>query len=106
MSPQQEEQLVKAKGPETVGAGVMRAPGADVAEYSLTETPEQGNSRLIVPLSDDKQVTLVRTSVRRTDKGVIWRGTVADTTRRRSCSGGRMRDSMVYSATGVAFTPS
>jgi Metallo-peptidase family M12 len=79
VSPQQEEQLTKAKGPETVGAGLMRAPGAAVAEYALTETPEQGNSRLIVPLSDEKQVTLVRTSVRRTDKGVIWRGTVADT---------------------------
>jgi hypothetical protein len=79
MSRQQEEELAKAKGPETVGAGLMRAPEAAVAEYALTETPEQGRSSLIVPLSDGKQVTLVRTAVRRTDKGVIWRGEVADT---------------------------
>jgi hypothetical protein len=79
MSRQQEEELAKAKGPATVGAGLMRAPEAAVAEYALTETPEEGNSRLIVPLSDDNQVTLVRSSVSRTDKGAIWRGTVANT---------------------------
>ena len=62
-----------------VSVGVMRAPEAAVAEYAMTETPDQGNSSIIVPISDDRQVTLVRTSATRTDKGVIWRGKVTDT---------------------------
>jgi hypothetical protein len=45
----------------------------------LTETPEQGNSTIVVPISDSQEVTLMRTSAERTDKGIVWRGTVADT---------------------------
>ena len=79
MSNEQKEALARAKeAPAAVSAGVMRAPEAAVAEYALTETPEQGNSRLIIPVGD-QQISLVRTSARRTDKGVIWRGTVEDT---------------------------
>jgi hypothetical protein len=78
MSKEQQEELARAKqAPEAVSAGVMRAPEAAVAEYALTETPEQGNSRIIIPLGD-QQISLVRTSAIRTDKGVVWRGTVAD----------------------------
>jgi len=79
LSSEQKQQLARAKeAPEAVSAGVMRTPEANVAEYALTENPEQGNSSLIIPLGD-QQVHLVRTSAMRTDKGVIWKGTVADT---------------------------
>src|SRR5215475_16215094 len=80
MSTQQQEQFARAKeSTGMVAVGAMRAPEAAVAEYALTETPEQGNSTIIVPLSGDRQVALVRTNAERTDKGVIWRGKVADT---------------------------
>jgi hypothetical protein len=80
MSPAQKEMMAKAgRSHETVGTALMRAPEAGVAEYALTENPEQGNSRIVIPFSDDRQITLVRASATRTDKGVIWRGTVADT---------------------------
>jgi hypothetical protein len=45
----------------------------------LTENPEKGHSRIIIPFSEDQQISLVRTSATRTDNGVIWRGTVEDT---------------------------
>jgi len=79
LSREQNQELARAKeSREMVSAGVMRAPEAAVAEYALTENPEQGNSSLIIPLGD-RQVHLVRTSATRTEKGVIWKGTVADT---------------------------
>jgi len=80
MSAEQKEQMARAvESTGMVSVGVMRAPEAAVAEYALTETPEQGNSTIIVPISDDRQIALVRTSAKRTDKGVVWRGKVADT---------------------------
>ena len=80
MSGQQQEELSRAQqSPETVGVGVMRAPEAAVAEYALTESPDQGHSRIVIPISEDRQISLVRASASRTDKGVIWRGTVTDT---------------------------
>src|SRR5262245_21151421 len=80
MSAEQKEQMARAKeSTGTVSVDVMRAPEAAVAEYALTETPEQGNSTIVVPISDDRQVSLVRTSAARTDNGVVWRGKVADT---------------------------
>ena len=80
MSPAQKEMLGKAgRSSAEIGTSLMRAPEAAVAEYALTETPEQGNSRIVIPFSDDQQIALVRTSAQRTDKGVVWRGTVADT---------------------------
>src|SRR5215475_14723916 len=80
MSTQQEEQLARAReSTGMVAVGAMRAPEAAVAEYALTETPEQGNPTIIVPISGDRQIALVRTSAERIEKGVIWRGKVADT---------------------------
>jgi hypothetical protein len=32
----------------------MRAPDAAVLEYALTETPEQGNSTIIVPTNGEQ----------------------------------------------------
>jgi hypothetical protein len=80
MSTEQSEQLARAKeSTAMVSVGAMRAPEAAVSEYALTETPEQGYSTIVVPISGDRQVALVRTSANRTDKGVVWRGKVADT---------------------------
>ena len=79
MSRIQEEALAKARQtPETVGATVMRAPEAAVAAYALAGEPDDATSRIVIPIGDNQQVTLVRTSMERTDKGVIWRGTVED----------------------------
>ena len=36
-------------------------------------------SRIVIPISDNQQITVVRTEAIKTDKGVIWRGTVEDT---------------------------
>ena len=36
-------------------------------------------SRIVIPISDNQQITVVRTEATSTDKGVIWRGTVEDT---------------------------
>ena len=80
MSPAEKEMVAKVgRSRELVGTALMRAPEAAVAEYALTESPEQGNSLIIVPLGENQQISLVRTSATRTDKGVIWRGKVADT---------------------------
>ena len=80
MSSGQQEELARAKHSlGVVGVGAMRAPEAAVAEYALTQTPEQGDPRIVVSISGDRQITLVRASATRTDKGVIWRGNVADT---------------------------
>jgi hypothetical protein len=80
MSREQKEALARAKESHgMVSVGAMRAPEAAVVEYAMTETPDQGNSTIIVPIGDERQITLVRTSATRTDRGVIWRGKVADT---------------------------
>src|SRR5262245_4885007 len=80
MSTEQKGQLARAReSTGMVSVDVMRAPEAAVAEYALTETPELGNSTIVVPISDDRQASLVRTSAMRTDNGVVWRGKVADT---------------------------
>jgi hypothetical protein len=79
MSSEQKEELERARqSPGTISVDAMRAPEAAVAEYALTETPEQGHSGIIIPFGD-QHIDLVRTSATRTDKGVVWRGTVADT---------------------------
>jgi hypothetical protein len=76
----QEEAVANAKrSAETLGVTVMRAPEAAVAEYALTAGSEDKTSRILIPISDDQQVTIVRDKFTRTGKGVIWRGTVEDT---------------------------
>jgi hypothetical protein len=57
----------------------MRAPEAAVAEYALIGGPEDGMSRIVIPISDNQQITVARTKAARTEKGVIWRGIVEDT---------------------------
>jgi hypothetical protein len=80
MSAKQKEVLENAaRSPARIGTSLMRAPEVAVAEYALTETPEPGHSRILIPFSDDQQISLMRTSATRTDKGVIWRGMVEDT---------------------------
>jgi hypothetical protein len=87
----QEEVLARARqSPATVGTGVMRASEAAVTEYALIgsgNTPgmasgttlDDGMSRIVIPISDGKEITVVRTKARQTEKGVTWRGTVEET---------------------------
>ena len=80
LSTEQKGRLARAKeAPAMVSVDAMHAPEAAVSEYALTETPEQGNSTIEVPISGGQQVALVRTSANRTDKGIVWKGKVADT---------------------------
>jgi peptidyl-Asp metalloendopeptidase len=80
LSRAQEEVLAKDRqSSETVGIGVIRAPAAAVAEYALIGGPDDGMSRVVIPVSDNQQITVVRTEAVKTAKGVIWRGTVEDT---------------------------
>jgi hypothetical protein len=80
MSPAQREDLAKArKSQGTVGIGVIRAPAAAVAEYASTARPDDEMSRIVIPIGDNQQITVVRTEAIKTAKGVIWRGTVEDT---------------------------
>jgi metallopeptidase family M12-like protein len=79
-SPAHQEILARAKqSPETVAVGVMRAPETAVAEYALIGGPDDGKSRIVIPISDNQQITVARTKAARTEKGVIWRGIVEDT---------------------------
>jgi hypothetical protein len=80
MLPAQKDILTRAgRSSKTVGTMLMRLPEAAVAEYALTGGPDGETSRLVIPVSDDRQITIIRSSTSRTEKGVIWRGTVADT---------------------------
>jgi hypothetical protein len=80
MSPDEERALANAGRPaEMVGITVMRAPEAAVAEYALTGGQEGGTSRLVIPITDNRQISVVRTNTIRTDKGVVWKGVVEDT---------------------------
>ena len=91
VSRSQEDVLANAKrSPATVNIGLMRTPEPAVAEYALTGSgeapgaadstaPDDGMSRLIIPISDNQQITVVRTKARHTEQGVTWRGTVEET---------------------------
>jgi hypothetical protein len=79
-SPAQQEMLTRAwQSPEAVAIGVMRAPEGAVAEYALIGGPEEAISRIVIPISDNQQITVLRAKAVRTEKGVIWRGIVEDT---------------------------
>jgi hypothetical protein len=80
LAPAQQEALAKAgRSKETVGISLMRAPEAAVAEYALTGGQDDATSRLVIPISDNQQLTVTRSRVIPTDKGVIWIGAVEDT---------------------------
>ena len=79
----------KAKSPETVSVGVLSMPDAAVAEFALTRfeqqvgtkgakgPPEDRYAKVVLPLSETSQVTLVRKRPPVvTDKGVTWFGEV------------------------------
>jgi hypothetical protein len=74
---------------EFVGIDLVRAQTAAVAEYALNigaDTPVQPGSapppntvsRILIPVGDGGQVTVQRTEARRTDKGLLWHGTVEE----------------------------
>ena len=76
---EQEAVAGASRSPETVGITLTRAPEAAVAEYALTGTSEDGMSRILIPISDNRQIGIVRNKLVRTERGVIWRGTVEET---------------------------
>jgi peptidyl-Asp metalloendopeptidase len=80
MSRPQREFLAKARqSPETSNIGVIHAPAAAVAEYALTGGPDDGMSRIVIPISDNQEITVARGQAVKTANGVIWRGAVEDT---------------------------
>jgi hypothetical protein len=79
MSSGREHTLAESRSSEMTGANVVRAPEAAVTEYAFAGGPGDGQSQIVIPIGEDKQVTVVRTKVIRTNKGVIWRGVVQDT---------------------------
>lgn len=87
MSPAQEQVLAKAsRSPEAVSVDVMRTGENEVTEYALTGSgktpgtaPDDGLSRIVIPIGNNQQTTIVRTTAFQTDKGVTWRGTVEET---------------------------
>ena len=80
LSREQENAIASARqARETLGVTVMRASEAAVAEYALTGGPDDGSSRIVIPIGTSQQITVVRNTAVRTDKGVLWRGAVEDT---------------------------
>ena len=76
----QENAIASARqAPEMLGVTVMRASEAAVAEYALTGGPDDGSSHIVIPVGTNQQITVVRNTAVRTDKGVLWRGAVEDT---------------------------
>ena len=82
----------KAKSPETVSIGVLSMPDAAIAEFALTRfeqqvgtkgakgPPEDRYAKVVLPLSETSQVTLVRKRPPVVgEKGVTWFGEVEGT---------------------------
>jgi hypothetical protein len=81
-----------SRSPETVKVGVLRMPDAAVAEHALTRfeqqvgtkgqggPPEDRYAKVVLPLSESKDITLVRKApVVKTERGVTWSGEVEET---------------------------
>jgi hypothetical protein len=93
LSPTQQAMIdKKTASPETVGVGVLSMPDAAVAELALTRfeqqvgtkgakgPPEDRYAKVVLPLSETSQVTLVRTRPPvGSAKGVTWFGEVEGT---------------------------
>ena len=70
------------KAPETVNLGMLKLPEPAVVELALkTEGSAQDRfARVVLPLSDDKDITLVRTAPTvKTEGGFTWNGQVEET---------------------------
>jgi hypothetical protein len=62
--------------PGTVSVGVHKMEHAGAVEYALT----QGESKVVLPVSEGTNVTLVRTRpIAKTESGSTWRGEVVET---------------------------
>ena len=63
------------RSPETANVSVMKRTGA-----TEQGSPENRNARVILPLSDGKEITLIRTrNTVRTERGFTWRGIAEET---------------------------
>jgi hypothetical protein len=85
MSDKQKSMMDQAKGSKaTMGVGMMAAPKAPTVEYALTkDAQERGAARdlhkIMVKLSEQTTLTIVRTSVDIKTDMCIWRGRVEGT---------------------------
>jgi hypothetical protein len=90
MSAAQDEMVKRTRNSlGCVGIGLMTAQQAALAEYALmtgmdipapaADTPPKMTiSRVVIPISGTRQVTVQRAGVVTTEKGMIWRGTIAE----------------------------
>lgn len=70
----------------TKGVGVMSSPDAALIEYALLKESglqvsagDDGRTRVVIPLDDQRSVTAVRTSKEKRANGCVWRGEIVDT---------------------------
>jgi hypothetical protein len=66
--------------PETVNLRMFKMPDAARVEDAMTRPPPQGYAKVVLPLSEDRDITLVRTRpIVKTDRGFTWFGVVEET---------------------------
>jgi hypothetical protein len=85
MDDKQKAMMERAKASRaSMGVGMMMAPGAPTVEYALTKDADQpaashDAAKIIVRLSNDKVLTISRSSVDIKPTMCVWRGTVDGT---------------------------
>src|SRR5262245_15212213 len=82
MDDKQKSMVDRAKGSRaSMGVGMMMAPRAPTVEYALTKDADapaapHDAAKIIVKLSDAKELTITRSSVEVKPTMCVWRGTV------------------------------
>ena len=80
MSKKQKAIMDQAKASKsTNGVKLVMGPAPEMLEHALTSDPKDGLPKISVTLSDDKVLTIDRTSVDIKPDRAIWRGTVEGT---------------------------
>ena len=80
MSKKQKAIMDQAKAAKsTAGVKLVMGPAPAMLEHALTSDPKDGLPKISVTLSDDKVLTISRTSVDIKPDRAIWRGTVEGT---------------------------
>jgi len=80
MSKKQKAIMDQAKASKsTAGVKLVMGPAPEMLEHALTSDPKDGLPKISITLSDDKVLTINRTSVDIKPDRAIWRGTVEGT---------------------------
>ena len=80
MSKKQKAIMDQAKAAKsTMGVKLVMGPAPEMLEHALTSDPKDGLPKISITLSDDKVLTIDRTSVDIKPDRAIWRGTVEGT---------------------------